>query len=198
MTFNWAWSKGPLGGSGSGELSFEGGALDAVFLVRGGGGGDEGDDGDDKGGSGGGGGSNDGGGGGGGHGGAPQVVVVSGGAAFAGLRLAVRADSADWLYQALLLVFGGAVRRQIEAAVDDALRTVRRAAPRAGGGGRRCFGAGTWRWLSAACRLLCPVLPTLSKRPLRNAPTITTSIKQQQTVGAGGDQRRARDRAAAR
>jgi hypothetical protein len=56
--------------------------------------------------------------------GAPQVVPVSSAATFADLSLSVRAASADWLYQALLYVFSGAVRRQIEAAVDDALRTV--------------------------------------------------------------------------
>ena len=33
ITFEWAWSKGPLGGSGQGELFLEGGALDVIFLV---------------------------------------------------------------------------------------------------------------------------------------------------------------------
>eukprot|EP00775_Hariotina_reticulata_P004734 gene4734-4984_t len=33
ITFNWAWSKGPLSGSGYGELSLEGGSLDEIFLV---------------------------------------------------------------------------------------------------------------------------------------------------------------------
>jgi hypothetical protein len=129
ITFAWAWSKGPLGGSGVGELMLDGGALDAVFLVRNGGNGNGDGDGDDS-----------------SHrwqkqqrqrqqrqqddgsrvgSGAPQVVFVSSGVAFAGLQLSVRAASADWLYQALLYVFSGAVRRQIEAAADDALRTVR-------------------------------------------------------------------------
>ncbi|KAI8463303.1 MAG: hypothetical protein J3K34DRAFT_527110 [Monoraphidium minutum] len=93
ITFGWAWSKGPLGGSGEGELFLEGGGLDMVFLVR-----------------------NQ-------EGGAPQLVPVSSGIAFEDLRLSVKAASADWLYQALLYVFQGAVRRNIEAAMDDALRT---------------------------------------------------------------------------
>eukprot|EP00879_Flechtneria_rotunda_P011137 GHRR01011635.1.p1 GENE.GHRR01011635.1~~GHRR01011635.1.p1 ORF type:complete len:185 (+),score=44.71 GHRR01011635.1:206-760(+) len=33
ITFNWAWSKGPLSGSGYGELSLKGGSLDEIFLV---------------------------------------------------------------------------------------------------------------------------------------------------------------------
>jgi len=56
--------------------------------------------------------------------GAPQLVPVSSGVAFQDLQLTVHAASADWLYQALLYVFNGAVRRQIEGAMDDALRTV--------------------------------------------------------------------------
>jgi hypothetical protein len=34
ITFDWGWSKGPLSGSGYGELSLQGGALDEIFLVR--------------------------------------------------------------------------------------------------------------------------------------------------------------------
>jgi hypothetical protein len=34
ITFDWGWSKGPLSGSGFGELSLQGGALDEIFLVR--------------------------------------------------------------------------------------------------------------------------------------------------------------------
>ncbi|GBF96808.1 hypothetical protein Rsub_09664 [Raphidocelis subcapitata] len=93
ITFAWAWSKGPLGGSGTGELFLEGGSVDIVFLVR-----------------------NQ-------EAGAPQLVPVSSAVAFRDLSLSLRAASADWLYQALLFVFSGAVRRQIEAAMDDALRT---------------------------------------------------------------------------
>ncbi|KIY97695.1 BPI/LBP/CETP domain protein [Monoraphidium neglectum] len=71
ITFGWSWSKGPLGGSGVGELFLEGGALDMIFLVR-----------------------NQ-------EGGAPQVVPVSSGVAFEDLQLSVHAASADWLYQVL-------------------------------------------------------------------------------------------------
>jgi hypothetical protein len=34
ITFNWAWSKGPLSGSGYGDLNLQGGSLDEIFLVR--------------------------------------------------------------------------------------------------------------------------------------------------------------------
>jgi hypothetical protein len=34
ITFDWAWSKGPLSGSGNGAIALEGGSLDEIFLVR--------------------------------------------------------------------------------------------------------------------------------------------------------------------
>jgi hypothetical protein len=33
ITFDWAWSKGPLSGSGNGALALQGGSLDEIFLV---------------------------------------------------------------------------------------------------------------------------------------------------------------------
>lgn len=94
ITFNWGWSKGPLSGSGYGELNLKGGSLDEIFLVR-----------------------NQ-------EAGVPQLVTVSSGIGFDALELTIHSYSVDWLYQALLYVFSGTIKKQIEQALDGALHTV--------------------------------------------------------------------------
>ncbi len=98
VTFNWAWSKGPLSGSGYGDISLRGGSLDEIFLVR-----------------------NQ-------ESGVPQIVTVSSNVGFEALDLNIHSFSVDWLYQGLLFVFSGNIKHQIEDAVDGALHTVSGAA----------------------------------------------------------------------
>ncbi|KAF6254202.1 phosphorylated CTD interacting factor 1 WW domain-containing protein [Scenedesmus sp. NREL 46B-D3] len=93
ITFDWGWSKGPLSGSGYGELSLQGGALDEIFLVR-----------------------NQ-------ESGVPQLVAVSSAVSFESLGLTIHSYSADWLYQGLLYIFSGTIKRQIEEALDGAMHT---------------------------------------------------------------------------
>lgn len=93
ITFDWAWSKGPLSGSGNGALSLAGGSLDEIFLVR-----------------------NQ-------ESGVPQLVAVSSAVGFGSLDLSIHSYSADWLYQALLYVFSGVIQREIEEAVNNAMHT---------------------------------------------------------------------------
>jgi hypothetical protein len=54
----------------------------------------------------------------------PQLVAVSSAVGFGSLDLSIHSYSADWLYQALLYVFSGVIRSQIEGAVDNAMHTV--------------------------------------------------------------------------
>lgn len=56
--------------------------------------------------------------------GSPQLVAVSSAVGFGNLDLSIHSYSADWLYQALLYVFSGVIRSQIEGAVDNAMHTV--------------------------------------------------------------------------
>ena len=67
--------------------------------------------------------------------GAPQLVAVSSAVGFGSLNLTIHSYSADWLYQALLFIFSGTIKRQIEEAVDSAVHTVRDGLV---GGGRSC------------------------------------------------------------
>jgi hypothetical protein len=57
--------------------------------------------------------------------GAPQLVAVSSAVSFVSLNLTIHSYSADWLYQALLFIFSGTIKRQIEEALDSAVHTVR-------------------------------------------------------------------------
>lgn len=57
--------------------------------------------------------------------GSPQLVAVSSAVGFGSLDLSIHSYSADWLYQALLYIFSGVIRSQIEEAVNNAMHTVR-------------------------------------------------------------------------
>jgi hypothetical protein len=147
VEFEWEWRSGRLSGRGTAELALEGGALDDVFAVRnarrplrkkgrrrvrgeGEGGGEEEEEEEEE--EGGGGGDNhrddddagqekERGGGGGGRGSVPQIVTVSSALNFDAVRLTVHSESTDWLYQALLYLFGRAARASVEAALGRAL-----------------------------------------------------------------------------
>jgi hypothetical protein len=56
--------------------------------------------------------------------GVPQLVAVSSAVGFGSLDLSIHSYSADWLYQALLYVFSGVIKSQIEEAVNNAMHTV--------------------------------------------------------------------------
>jgi hypothetical protein len=56
--------------------------------------------------------------------GVPQLVAVSSAVGFGSLNLSIHSYSADWLYQALLYVFSGVIKKQIEEAVNNAMHTV--------------------------------------------------------------------------
>jgi hypothetical protein len=83
-----------LSGSGYGDLAFHNGALDEIFLVR-----------------------NQ-------EAGAPQLITVSNSISFESMELTIHSYSVDWLYQALLYIFKGVIKAQIEGALDSALHTV--------------------------------------------------------------------------
>lgn len=59
--------------------------------------------------------------------GVPQLVAVSSAVSFESLRLTIHSYSADWLYQGLLYIFSGTIKRQVEEALDGAMHTVRAA-----------------------------------------------------------------------
>jgi molecular chaperone DnaK (HSP70) len=56
--------------------------------------------------------------------GVPQLVAVSSAVSFDTLDLTIHSYSADWLYQALLYIFSGTIKRQVEEALDGAMHTV--------------------------------------------------------------------------
>lgn len=63
--------------------------------------------------------------------GVPQLVAVSSAVGFGALNLDIHSYSADWLYQAMLFIFSGTIKSQIEQALDSAVHTV-------GGNGAAC------------------------------------------------------------
>jgi hypothetical protein len=56
----------------------------------------------------------------------PQLVTVSSSIGFQAMELTIHSYSVDWLYQALLYIFSGTIKKQIEEAMDNALHTVGR------------------------------------------------------------------------
>jgi hypothetical protein len=56
--------------------------------------------------------------------GIPQLVAVSSAVSFESLDLTIHSYSADWLYQGLLYIFSGTIKRQVEEALDGAMHTV--------------------------------------------------------------------------
>lgn len=54
----------------------------------------------------------------------PQLVAVSSAVGFGALNLDIHSYSADWLYQAMLFIFSGTIKSQVEEAIDSAVHTV--------------------------------------------------------------------------
>jgi hypothetical protein len=91
VSFNWGWDKGILSGSGYGDLSLTDGAIDMIFTVKT----------ETK--------------------GIPHVQTATASFSFDSLDLDVHSYSFDWLYQALLFLFSGTIKDNIEGHVHDAL-----------------------------------------------------------------------------
>lgn len=56
--------------------------------------------------------------------GVPQLIAVSSAVGFGALNLDIHSYSADWLYQAMLFIFSGTIKSQVEEALDSAVHTV--------------------------------------------------------------------------
>lgn len=91
VSFDWGWDKGILSGSGYGDLRLTDGAIDMIFTVKT----------ETK--------------------GIPHVQTATASFSFDSLDLDVHSYSFDWLYQALLFLFSGTIKDNIEGHVHDAL-----------------------------------------------------------------------------